>query len=287
MVTSHEENKNIEAYLDIETKEYFISFIDILGFENLILKNNQTPNLERVYLSVKRILHYLPQIHLTKETNDFYELYGPTPPLPPYAEEILTKNVYNFSDSIILFIESSSEFEDNVDRLNTISWITNAFIAESIITDKRVFQLPLRGAIAFGPATISPEKHIHIGQPIVDAYNLCNKLNWMGGSIHYSANKFVNKRICNFDRQIVEYKAPMPNSYKDKKKIIYALNWVLQHPNKKDLEAGNRRPRIEDIGYNHVMKHNWGKAEDKRDETMNFVEKICLEFDNRDQNNKI
>jgi len=261
----------------IDEKEYFVSFIDILGFKNIINGNNQFPNLIKVYFSLLRSIKYFREIHLNEEPNYFYRLYGETPSLLPYADIILNNNFYNFSDSVIFFIEASNDGEDNIIRLNTMCWITNAFIVESIITDPRIFQLALRGAIAFGPAIMDTNNRIHIGAPIVDAFNLSNNLNWMGAALHPSVHKFVIPDICGHDKQIIEYQIPKKSEYKDK--LLYALNWVQQHPSEKDLLNGNRRPRINDIGNSHVLKYDWGDQENKKQKTMKFVEFICNLYD--------
>ena len=88
---------------------YLVSFIDILGFGNLISANHNFPNLEIVYNSIDRILHYLPDVHRTGDSNRYYMVYHGTPgQLPEYADEIF-KNMYNFSDSIIFYIKTSDD----------------------------------------------------------------------------------------------------------------------------------------------------------------------------------
>jgi len=195
----------------------------------------------------------------------------------------------NFSDSIILFIKSSDEIVEQFKQLYSICWITNAFIVESLIKDdqNRVFQLPLRGAIAYGPAFMDTEKRIHIGQPIIDAYNLSENMNWVGGAIHTSVdipNDFIEELI-GFNKQIFEYDSiPFKSVYTLKNEINLALNWVQQHPAGvkwfPEMEGRDSRPLLRDISY-HIDSHSWGQATDKKENTEIFAERICREYDER------
>lgn len=259
-------------------KDFLISFIDVLGFSKLI--NDENHSIQKIYDSLERILIYPPDIHITKTRNYYYGLYGETADLTPDALTLFQKNYYNFSDSILLYLEApkTDDPATNINRFQTISWATIAFIAEAIIEDrgKRVFQMPLRGAIAYGPVLVSENNKIHVGRPIVDAYNLANSMNWMGGAIHPSAAHLIVKEETGFNKWIVKYQVPLKNF--NQGKIEYALNWPIQHPFSVDWVKGHRRPRIEDLGHNHVLKHDWTGAEDKRDETMKFLRFICDSF---------
>ena len=269
--------------LKIEDGNYLVSFIDILGFKKRIKDNSQFPNLEKVYNSLDRVLYYLPEVHRTGLQNKYYSIYAGKP-LSQYAEEIL-KNRYNFSDSIIFYIKCSDIEEEYTKQLFAISWITNAFIIESLIHDDRVFQLPLRGAIAYGPALMDRDKKIHIGQPIVNAVELSGYQDWVGGALHHSVTipQTIIENLVGYNKQIYEYPSiPIKDCCQEKHLIKYALNWVQQHPAGvkwfKERKGKQLRPLLRDICY-HIEKHDWGTHLEKKENTKKFAEKICDEYD--------
>jgi len=273
-----------------DTGNYLVSFIDVLGFSRLIGNNKQFPDLKKVYDSFDRILHYLPEVHRTGKPNKYYMIYRGTPgKLPDYADEIL-KNSYNFSDSIIFFIKTSKDVEQYVKQLYAICWISNAFVAESIIKSRHeVFQLPLRCGIAYGPSCMNSIRRIHVGKPIVDAFYLCESMDWIGGAIHHSVNipEDFKEQLIGYDKQLYEYEnIPFKESYSDKELIRYALNWVQQHPSDvrwvPEMRGREPRPLVQDIGDKHVLTHEWENEIEKRDNTMDFVAAICAEFDERE-----
>ena len=256
---------------------YFVGFIDVLGFSNLITNATEHTELISIYNSLRRSIHAIPDVHRTGQSNEFLYLYSGTPGrLPPHTDTIFN-NVYNFSDSIIFYIKCCKDLNDNINRLSSMCWIMNAFIAESIITDPRLNQFALRGAIAYGPAIMDRDNRIHIGKPLIDAYYLSNNQEWMGGALHPTVPEEMIGSILGHDKQLFEYEVPTKDEYNEE--IKCALKWVQQHPCRRDLTSGNRRPRVEDIGKSHVMKKDWGTQIHKRDNTMNFVRNICNEYD--------
>jgi len=73
----------------ISENNYFVSFIDVMGFSKLIDDNRRFPQLRKVYDSLDRILNYLPDVHRTGGINRYYQIYQGSSNLPDYAEEIL------------------------------------------------------------------------------------------------------------------------------------------------------------------------------------------------------
>lgn len=271
---------------EIEAGEFFVSFIDILGFGHLI-KNKNFPELEKIHRSVHRFLWGIKEAHRTGKSNQYFKFYEPFPEIL-YGEKIF-ENMYNFSDSIIFYIKASDDYSENLRRFRDLCFITNIFIAKSIIQDPNLFDLPLRAGVAYGPAIMDKSNKIHMGPPIVYAHDLAESLNWMGGAIvddsktGCSVPEEYIKPLLGYDNEIYRYK-DTPIKKKNKKgypKEMYVLNWVRQHPNHALIrDTGKYRPVYRDIGENHVKKHKWGKETKKRDETLNFVKKICEEFDN-------
>jgi hypothetical protein len=191
-----------------------------------------------------------------------------------------------------LFIETSNDAKDNIKRLTALCWITNVLIAKSILVgDKTVFELPLRAAISYGPLVVDTKNKIHVGKPLIDAYELSNALNWMGGAIHPSVPEKYIQSLVGYDNEIYDYNIPIKIKYLRKmgfsrNDIKYALNWVRQHPSHEAffpvMKGRKPRPLIEDIGKTHVNRHNWGIRRNnlrKRNWTMKFIKRICDEFD--------
>ena len=262
-----------------EVKNYFVSLIDILGFSNLV--NNQTSvrDIEKIYTSLKRTLFDLPDVHMTQRPNDFFRIYVQGF-FPTYAREIID-NLYNFSDSIIFFIESSDDDnEENMNKFKAICLITNEFLKSPIIKDPRIFQFATRGAVAYGPAIMNNKTRIHIGRPIIDSYLLAEHQNWMGGAIHYTVPEDLILPLVGYNNEIYEYQIPLNRDFE--RPIKYALNWVQRHPNEKEYNStGIRIPIFGDIGRAHILHYDWGDHEDKRDNTIKFVETICNEYERR------
>ncbi len=279
---------NFKDESKIDAGNYFVSFIDILGFGKLI-ENTNFQVLKKIHLSVYRFLWGITKAHQTGKPNIFYQFYKSFPKIL-YIDKILEDNMYNFSDSIILYIKTSNDDEDNLKRFRSLCQITNIFIAKSIIQDPRVFELPLRAGIAYGPAIMDKTNKIHIGHSINDAYELSESLNWMGGAIDYNfttglsvPEKFI-KPLLGYDNEIIRYKKTPIKERKTSKeyyKDLYVLNWVRQHPSHKEIDAGRYRPTYNDIGKSHVDKHKWGTEIRKCEETMKFVKMICDEFDKK------
>lgn len=272
---------------EVPELKYFVSFVDILGFRNILNNNLSFPGLSKIYRSIDRTLYGIREIHRTGKPNEFYDSLIPLE-IDPYVYEILTYNFYNFSDSIILYISASDNKDEDIKRLGALCWITNVFIAKSILVgDNRVFELPLRAGIAYGPAVMDGINKIHIGKPIVDAYELAEHQNWMGGAIHPSVPQKILKSLIGSTNEIVEYNVPIREKDTDengyKIPVKFALNWVQQHPSHSIMKKFHvMRPTVEDIGKSHVLKHNWGKKPEnliKKEETIKFIKTICSEYD--------
>jgi len=260
--------------------KYFFSFIDILGFSKLI-ENNQNM-LQDIYESMIRTIRNLPDVHLTGDPNKSYEpAIKPTKSreieLPKFVPRILKENYTNFSDTIIFYIAVGNDEEENIERFRSICWTSNEFIAKSILKpNKPIFEIPLRCGIAYGDALIEDNVNVHIGQPLINAYRLSECQEWVGGAIHNSVPaKYIESTI-GYNKELYEYKVPI----KEGKDIFskYALNWVKHHytvENHNSIRYKTYRdgPTLRDLGY-HVRQHDWGSESVKRENTLDFIEKI-------------
>jgi hypothetical protein len=259
----------------VKTKNYFVSFIDILGFKNLINSQSSLEDIQKVYTSLERTLFYLPDAYINHRGNRFFRFYIHAG-FPEYSEDII-ENLYNFSDSIIFFIECSEDLEENRDKFKAMCFVTNEFIKSPIITNPIVYQFASRGAIAHGPAIMDNNTRIHICQPLIDSYKLAENQNWMGGAIHHSVPDDYISPLVGHDKQLYEYDIPLKKE--NNENIKYALNWVQRHPNEKiSKQGGIIKPIYKDIAENHVLKYDWDNQMEKRDNTLKFIEIICNQF---------
>jgi len=270
--------------MEKQTKKgkYFISFMDVLGFRKLV-KNN---DLEKVYNSLETILVELRNLYLTGKSKIYvcFDMKTGLPASVPshkYSNKILSSNVINFSDSIIFYIECSEDEEDNKVKFESICWLSNEFIAKSILTahDPNRFEIALRCGIAFGDAIIDKNNKIIVGQPIIDAFDLSNYQQWMGGAIHPSVPTEYKEKILGYGNELFKYSVPIAPKEESESKFInleYSLNWVKHHPSHPNIDGLNRiGPTLLDIG-GHIANYKWEKKDDyaKGRNTLDFVKKI-------------
>lgn len=280
--------------MEKQTKKgnYFISFMDVLGFRELV-KNY---DLEKVHNSLETILVELRNLYLTGRSN-LYKSYdmktGSPAPVPShkFSKEILKNKILNFSDSIIFYIEYSEDEEDNKVKFESLCWLSNEFIAKSILTtnDPNRFAIALRCGIAFGDAIIDKENKIIVGQPIIDAFDLSNYQQWMGGAIHPSVPKEYKDKMIGYGNELFKYPVPIDSKAKKNQKFVnleYSLNWVKHHPSLPNFVRDRKRigPTLLDIG-GHIAHFRWEEKDNyaKGKNTLNFV-KIIDEAWNKELN---
>ncbi len=268
---------------------FLISFMDILGFGYMI-KNF---DIDIIYNSMYRTLGMLRDFILQGEPNEKYSRYddngrvirGPLPS-PAYVKRIIERYFTNFSDSIILYIKLSNDKQDNIERFKSLCWVSNFFISKSILSPQNVGQelpLAIRCGIAFGNARINQTRSIHVGQPIIDAYKLCEHQQWMGGAIHPNVPREYCDILVGYNNELFRYNAPVQQKGNDNYHInsIYSLNWVYHHPSLRRWVSDKQRngPTLRDIG-GHVKRYPWENNNHYRKgiNTLNFVKKIDEEW---------
>lgn len=132
----------------------FVSFLDIMGFKDLVARNNHNTILAK----------------LTELTDFISELVG------RYSGFHFSM----FSDSILIYSDES-EFE----HFKTIVSLSSLIVRKSISIG-----LPIKGAIAKGMCTATTgEKLLYFGQPIIDAFKLEENIVIYGVAIHNTAEK--------------------------------------------------------------------------------------------------
>jgi len=195
-------------------KNAFVAFFDVLGFKNLVQKNNHEDLLEIYHESIYESLDMDDRI-----SKPIISLITP-------IKEKASLDIKTFvvSDSIILIQEDL-----------TFRGLCNLIaMAQRIVSMSFVNGIPLRGAISFGPITIlqnSRGTNI-VGLGLVNAYQLEQTQAWAGGIVDKKCfEQFPFKRSEHLikdllkDKQnplIIKYNIPL----KDKKKRVgYGLTW--------------------------------------------------------------
>lgn len=269
--------------------QFLISFMDVLGFKHMVENNN----IDVIYNSMYRTMGSLRDFILNGEPNDKYAHYddqgriirGPLPS-PIYVRRILERYLTNFSDSIIFYIKLHDDEQDNIERFRSLCWVSNFFISKSILTPSdqaRELALAIRCGIAYGEARINQSRSIHVGQPIIDAYELCEHEQWMGGAIHPNVPFNYCESLIGYNNELVQYNSPIYPKEDDQYNIHsdFSLNWVYHHPSLRNWVKDKLRegPTLLDIG-GHIKRYPWESKNhyQKGIKTLNFVKTIDEEW---------
>lgn len=162
------------------TNNRFVVFIDILGFKDLVMRETHEKVLE--LLNQTRTLNG----YIFKNYRNFYQ----------------DIHIVTFSDSIILF--TNGELPQEFNDLITVSG--------NLLARMLSIGIPVKGAIAHGKISVDKENQIFFGQPIIDSYQLCEDLVYLGIVAHNSIDKYIHgmedvvKRLLNI--YIIEFETP-------------------------------------------------------------------------------
>jgi hypothetical protein len=87
--------------------------------------------------------------------------------------------------------------------------------------------LPMRGAVAYGPCVMIPARQTFIGQPIVDAYRAEQAQDWVGLALHPSAlSTFGDDSAC-AGYGYARHPVPINPAKPPPGQIDYAIDWPL------------------------------------------------------------
>lgn len=175
----------------MSTKTGFIGFYDILGYQNLMEKNDPE------YVT-KTVLNHLSSIGKDIPTSILRLI-------PEYkegeGEKILRKvDFFVFSDSILMTLETSKEFTEIQ---------LQVFLIASILLQSSMFKkgLPLRGVINFGDYYLDKSKGF-AGKPIIEAYQVCQSLELAACVITEKARSGVQPYFSSSSSFMKEYPIP-------------------------------------------------------------------------------
>lgn len=130
----------------IDYKEYFVAFLDILGFKEVVLSRKQADqNKIAKYFDVVEMT-----VHKLKENSEKSEL-----------------GFIIISDSVILSMPSGHNEEENIDALRQLC-IAVGVIQSELLKNK----LWLRGGISNGLAYFDYQRNIVVGPGYINAYTL-------------------------------------------------------------------------------------------------------------------
>ena len=176
-----------------------IAFFDVLGYRSLILNND----VERCASIIQTILLHMPgrvrvaMIGRAKESD------------PAWADEIETSfgKPVIFSDSIVWSCAVKPSLQNGIE----IQWLY--FLMFCCFFQRTMFDagMPVRGAISFGEYFIV--ENCFAGRPIIEAHDLCEKLDLVTCAITPEAEKIRPKGPVGgtdaFGGALVEYPTPI------------------------------------------------------------------------------
>jgi hypothetical protein len=191
-------------------KNRFVAMCDILGYKNLIQKNNLEVNVE--------IFNTL--VDETEKSRKNFKMSVTSSPRGFIIDDFeYYKTEYSiFSDT--LFFWSNPEETDNYNEIESFFKAIVGIIKSSI-----KMKIPLRAGIAYGECYIVQEKNIFIGKPIVDAYLTESSQDWIGGTCHKSCkNSSMFNIIKENNSLLIEYNVPLKNDASTVP-LNLAINW--------------------------------------------------------------
>jgi hypothetical protein len=150
--------------------------------------------------------------------------------------------VSTFSDTFLVTISAKSDHKSN-DKANTFVLISGVIIAGTIFRGLEK-NIPLRGCASVGEFYVSRRRYMLIGQPIDEAAEYHNMLQWIGVTAAPSANNALteaSKQNHFYSRSWGRYAIPLKNGIEMNG---WAVRWPIYFP--LDYDPGISR-RIDKI----------------------------------------
>jgi hypothetical protein len=153
-----------------EPVDTMLAFFDVLGFSNRVA----TTSLESIYADYNTLTDYLRELWGTVIFTAVPDGRGGAVPV---AGSLVIEHAY-FSDTILLW----SRYDPL--RAPAFHSICARFICQSMR-----MRIPMRGAIAMGPAIMDKANQVFLGYPIVEGANAEKHQDWIGASFGPSLNQ--------------------------------------------------------------------------------------------------
>jgi hypothetical protein len=200
---------------------YYVAFLDILGFKQLILNRP----LETIVESVERLW---PQILRVSASLGDMEV-GPR---GDYIVKEAKRPVsyVMFSDSIIFYAEDDPHSVKVPENFLSLVWCLSLALALGFSG-----KLPLRGALSYGEFYGDPDKSIFVGRALVEAYDYERRQEWSGVSFCPSLVDEMARREVDMLRIPCVSKYAVP--FKNGRQEIPAINWTPIISNPASLES--------------------------------------------------
>lgn len=170
------------------TAERFVAYLDILGFSDLVMRENH----DHIYDKLRKISGDIGLLNY---------LHGPV--APPGAGKL---RIITFSDSIFIFTNDQSR----------ASFFSIIFAISKIVITGLENGIAIKGSLASGEITIDTSKNLFFGTPIIDAYNLEKEVHYIGVVAHHSIdNKLKNNAEYGelIKNGLIECKTPMKSRH--------------------------------------------------------------------------
>jgi hypothetical protein len=196
------------------TRTGLLAFFDILGYRSFILHSS----IQQSARIVETILLPMPSV-VRKTVIDKHRDFD-----RPWAKELekhMGKPVI-ISDSIVLDFSIDPSLEGGIQ----VQWLV--FIEACCYLQRQMFDkgLPLRGAISYGEYYI--REGCFVGKPVVEAYDVGNKLDLVGCGLTLQAEKELPQGLVGgydaFAGLLTNYGAPLKGCKPQNMKL---LNWAF------------------------------------------------------------
>ena len=154
----------------------FVGFFDIMGFKEMVLRNNHADVLEKINQireAIGVIENHGRELLISKA--DTHRVGKPH----SYTEAIVLP-VF-FSDSIVLVSE-----DDSMASARKIVILAAWLMYKSLVNG-----LAIKGGLAYGEQTADFEESLHVGRPLIDAYTLQDELHMYGAVLHHSMEAYL------------------------------------------------------------------------------------------------
>jgi len=203
-------------FLCLAKQEYFIAFIDILGFSKLTLE-----------LPLNRLYEIIEQFFTTARSSRVESSIGrETQPIADVPYIVI-------SDSIVLF----QIVRPPLNKKDLFDWKERTF-SQFLTSLEAIFQeafkqnLHLRCGISYGECIVShnsgedsiKQEHILIGRPFTEAVKVEKLQLWMGSAFHPSMNDYLEKSAQK--ESLVHYNIPLKNDSSIKEIPKYTIAWI-------------------------------------------------------------
>jgi hypothetical protein len=158
----------------------FIVFLDIMGFRERVSRETH----QSIYLKllgIKSSLFPIEEDAKKKMGNSLgilKEVEKTIDTLPPIVMPL------TFSDSIIL-VSGDESLASAQKILFDASWVMQKAV---------LIGLPMKGGVAYGEQTSDFNNAIHFGQPLIDAYEIQNDLQFYGVVLHHTMEQFLTSK---------------------------------------------------------------------------------------------